>query len=250
MAVTLDGVKPEPGLMGVQWMRLLLVQEEAQEALAIESSLQPEWQVVVARGEKEAVRILKSTACGVVLLDADACASDCSPLRLCERVRAVSPTTGILVAGAPSAIDDAFDAGADDFVAKPLDPREVGARAKALLRRSSAPPAADGAGDRRYHGVVTLGAGASLDRAIGVVRGPRGTVQLRTAELRLFLHLFERDSRVTSSDSIAVDVFERSDDGAKNLVYRHISNLRAKLSEVGLGELIERRPLGYVLRRG
>lgn len=230
-------------------MRLLLVQGETQLALALESSLRPEWQVVVARGESEAVRILKSTACGVVLLDADAPAYERSAIRLYERVRAVSPTTGILVAGAPSAIDEAFDAGADDFVAKPLDPREVGARAKALLRRSSAPPAPERTGDVDRDGVIELGVGASLDRLTGVVRGPSGSEQLRTAEMRLFAHLLGRDSRVTSSRSIAIEVFERSDDGAKNLVHRHVSNLRAKLCKVGLGDLIERCALGYVLRR-
>lgn len=79
------------------------------------------------------------------LMILDVMMPDMSGLEVCQRLRA-RPTTArlpIIMLSARDQVEhkvDGFEAGADDYVAKPVDPPELLARAKALLQRMSRPP--------------------------------------------------------------------------------------------------------------
>ncbi|TAM87225.1 response regulator transcription factor [bacterium] len=115
-----------------------------------------------------------------------------------------------------------LEMGADDYVTKPFSPREVTARARAILRRSSRSPAIDGA-------VETLRVrGLAIDRIAHEVRINGRVVGVTPTEFRILTALAEHAGQVLTRmqllDHLQDDgsIFERTLD-------RHIGNLRRKI---------------------
>lgn len=125
-----------------------------------------------------------------------------------------------------------LELGADDYMAKPFNPRELLARIKAVLRRGGdavQPPS------RGEDGSLTVG-GVRLNR--GRQRLEYGTAreELSATEFRLLEVLLERPDRVLSRDQLMALVHERHYEVYDRSIDVHISKLRAKLKAVGAGE--------------
>ncbi|WP_174274632.1 response regulator [Sphingomonas bacterium] len=118
-----------------------------------------------------------------------------------------------------------LEVGADDYVAKPCNPRELLARVRAVLRRRAELPSTGPAGKIRRFGIWTLDiVQRTLERA-----GP-ASVQLTDGEFRILSAFLDRPQRVMSRDQLieharglGSDVFDRAIDVT-------ISRLRKKLS--------------------
>lgn len=130
--------------------------------------------------------------------------------------------------------------GADDYLPKPFNPRELLARIKAILRRSG--PAA-GRGSSVHIG------GIELDTGTRRVSAGSENLRLTGAEFELLRCLAESPSEVVSKDQLSQRAL-----GRKNLPYdrsidTHISNLRRKLSAAGVEnpQIVSRRGMGYYL---
>jgi DNA-binding response OmpR family regulator len=95
--------------------------------------------------ENGSVALSKSKQMDLDLIILDVMMPDMSGLEVCERLRAWPATARlpIIVLSAKGQLEDkvsGFEAGADDYVSKPVDPLELLARAKALLQRMGRKP--------------------------------------------------------------------------------------------------------------
>jgi DNA-binding response OmpR family regulator len=113
-----------------------------------------------------------------------------------------------------------FELGADDYVLKPFSPRELVARAHAILRRG-----------RRaaYQDVLRLGA-VELHRSERVALANEQEVKLTSKEFDLLTVLIENAGLVLSRDKLLDEVWGMTYPGDTRTVDVHIAQLRRKLS--------------------
>lgn len=132
-----------------------------------------------------------------------------------------------------------LEGGADDYLAKPFDPRELVLRAQALLRRAKS--AAAKPDTRLAAGSVVV----DLERHEVTAGGKR--VDLTATEFKLLRTLVERKGRVQTRDRLLEDVWNYAPDLETRTVDTHMRRLREKLGRAG--EVIETiRGVGYRAR--
>ncbi|NWG53423.1 MAG: response regulator transcription factor [Hydrogenophilaceae bacterium] len=135
-----------------------------------------------------------------------------------------------------------LEVGADDYMAKPCNPRELVARARAVLRRArEIDPVAARAETMRF-------AGFRLDLARRELTDPDGVlVSLSTGEFRLLRAFVERPQRVLTREQLLDLAFANDTDVFDRAVDVQVSRLRKKLERAGEGELIRTvRGEGYL----
>ena len=126
-----------------------------------------------------------------------------------------------------------FDAGADDYVAKPFHMEEVLARLRALLRR-----AAGHATNELVAGPVRLDARAGRVTVDGVV------VKLTSHEYRLLSYLMHHAGRIVSRTEIVEHLYDQDFDRDSNTIEVFVGRLRKKL---GVDVIQTLRGLGYLI---
>ncbi len=149
-----------------------------------------------------------------------------SGLELCRTIRRTSAVPIIMV----TARDDSHDvvagleAGADDYVTKPYNVKEVAARIRSLLRRTQGLLEE---GDERVWTVDDLE--IRLDE--GVVRRGGADVDLTRTEFRLLSELLEHERNVLSRDQLLERVWGYDYYGDARVVDAHVRRLRAKIED-------------------
>jgi two-component system phosphate regulon response regulator OmpR len=145
--------------------------------------------------------------------------------------------------GAPEDRIAGFEAGADDYLGKPFEPRELVLRIRALLRR--APPAVTEA----PAGPLRIG-GAEFDRARGELRDADGPIRLTGGEAALLAALARKPNEVLSREEIAEAL--GMDDSGERAIDVQVVRLRRKI-EADPREprfLHTVRGRGYILKPG
>jgi DNA-binding response OmpR family regulator len=136
-----------------------------------------------------------------------------------------------------------LELGADDYLSKPFNPRELVARIRAILRRASSRSPRGGVPDELNVGPITLNSGT---RQVHVAEKP---VALTGAEFRVLELLMRSAGQVISRDSMTEQALGRKLAAYDRSIDTHISNLRRKLElEAGKNPEIKNvRGSGYTL---
>ncbi|WP_026380641.1 response regulator transcription factor [Afifella pfennigii] len=223
-------------------MRLLVIEDTLDVADAIASSLSRQGMAVdQAASLAEAFALLEEVTYDVVVLDMNL--PDGSGSDILAWLRRQRRVTGVLVVTARFAVEErvkALDGGADDYLVKPFDLRELQARVRALARRPAVP-------ERR--GILEYGdlAFDPAERALTVAGAP---VALTPRELSLLEVLLLHRGRVVPKERIFSRMFAADDEEVGlNAVETYVARLRRKLagSSVAIKTL---RGLGYQLLAG
>jgi two-component system, OmpR family, alkaline phosphatase synthesis response regulator PhoP len=143
---------------------------------------------------------------------------------VCRKLRAGGDQTPIIMLTARDEDIDkilGLELGADDYLTKPFNPRELIARVKAILRRSDGKQQANGQPIRRGD--------LMIDPASREVRVASRTLELRTQEFDLLLTLAEQPGRVFSREQLLQLAWGFDYYGQTRTVDVHIAHLRKKL---------------------
>lgn len=216
---------------------ILLIEDDSLVRRSLELALSRHgWTVLPAGDGAEGLRIFEQRQPDLVVLDLMLPGID--GLEVCRRLRERSQIPIIMLTARGDDLDvvGGLEAGADDYVVKPVQPAVLDARIRAILRRAVGDP--DGI---RQHGGLRIDTDAlevSLD-------GKR--VDLTPTELRLLLTLTRSPGHVFSREQLLEHVWEQGYLGDSRLVDNAVMRLRAKLqTDAGRPEYIQTvRGFGY-----
>jgi two-component system response regulator CpxR len=162
-----------------------------------------------------------------------------------RRLRAESKVPVLMLTARGDDVDRivGLEIGADDYLPKPFNPRELVARIRAILRRSQT-------GDSRelnQAGALTAG-DVELDPATRVVRRGGQVIEVTAVEFDLLEKLLRAAGRIITREELSRQVLGRSTSPFDRSIDMHISNLRKKLGhQLGDVERIKTvRGVGYI----
>ena len=190
---------------------------------------------------EEALRAFQRQPADCVLLDLMT-VPDASGFDVCRSLRQRSTVPIIMVTARSDTFDvvAGLEAGADDYVTKPFQPKELAARIRALLRRARGMEAPSPA--------IRLGSGLLILPDEGVVRRGTGRNSISTrTEFRLLCEMAASPGRMFTREMLLERVWGYGYFGDGKIVDVHIYRLRAKLEEDAANprHLITVRGLGY-----
>jgi DNA-binding response OmpR family regulator len=228
--------------------KILVVEDDRPIAETLVDLLESEgYRVWHAANAAAAEGLIEETHPDLVLLDI--VLPDTDGLVLFSELRARWPAPVVLLSGTSRRSDPIIGLrlGADDFIAKPFEPRELLARIEAVLRRSagSRPRAA---GEPEVHRIGSL----TIDIGRRSVTYNERPLRLTPTEFRLLSALASEPDQVFSREELASRVWGYESIGESRVVDVHIRRLRQKLdeAEVTAPGIVTLRGFGYKLSRG
>jgi two-component system response regulator CpxR len=148
-----------------------------------------------------------------------------------RRLRAVSPINVLLLTARGEDVDRivGLEIGADDYLSKPFNPRELLARVRAILRRSATPGA-------KLEQTILRAEGIELNRAARTVLQNGKKVELTDVEFALLEALMRSPGKVVAREDISENVLGRKFHPFDRSLDMHVSRLRRKLTDNGAPE--------------
>ena len=207
--------------------KILIVEDERNIASFVSMYLKnARYQVEIARDGGEALMKAENTKPDLVVLDL--MLPDIDGLEVCRQIRSTSDVPILMLTARDDDIDKivGLEVGADDYLTKPFNPRELVARIKSILRRatqtqkSGRPPEAV-----MEHGAIKIDAG----RREVTVSGDQ--VQLAPKEFDLLWELLDHRGLVLTRDQLLERVWGYTFAGDTRTVDVHVRELRRKLGD-------------------
>src|SRR6476620_828636 len=226
--------------------RILIVDDDFELCSLVSEYLAPEGFRVesVHDGETGLQRALTGNYLMVVL---DVMLPSMSGFDVLRRVRATSRVPVLLLTARGEDVDRivGLEIGADDYLPKPFNPRELVARIRAVLRRTHG----EGSGSPSAPDVVTVG-DVELDPATRTVRLEGKAVDLTSVEFNLLEVLLREAGRVVPRERLVNAVLSRKFSPFDRSIDMHVSKVRKNLGDTENDEHIKTvRGVGYIFAR-
>lgn len=223
-------------------LNILIVEDEVKIADSLKQGLSENgFEVTVAYDGQVGLRLFRQGKFNLVILDINL--PGMNGYELCKAIRIADPSVPVMMLTAMYTVDDkieGFDAGADDYIIKPFDFRELLVRIRALLKR--------------IHTHVATGMQLRADDLVmnldtkEVIRGGR-SIQLTAKEFQLLEYLLRNKNRVLSRADIALNVWDIDFDSGTNVIDVYVNYLRKKIDRGFDSALIHTQVgMGYVLK--
>jgi two-component system OmpR family response regulator len=208
--------------------RILIVDDDADIRSLLADYLGGQgWHIRTAQDGAAMQQVLDSTTIDLIVLDLTLPGSD--GLTLCRDLRAHSSIPVIMLTARSAPLDRilGLEMGADDYLCKPFEPRELLVRIRNVLRRSHAAVNEVSRASSKWHF-----ADWTLDDSTRQLQNSAGlVVMLSGGEYRLLKALLERPNRALSRDQLLTLTQGRETDPLDRSIDLHISRLRQKLGD-------------------
>lgn len=221
---------------------ILIVEDEKRVADLLKIGLEENgYQTMVAYDGAMGLRLFQSNSFQLVI--SDIILPKLDGFELCKEIRKVNERIPILMLTALGSADDkleGFDAGADDYMVKPFDFRELNARVKVLLKRNAETVV-------RPPEQITY-ADLSVNLNLCEVRRNNIAIKLSPKEYNLLLYMLENAEKVITRVEIAEKVWNTHFDTGTNFIDVYINYLRKKIDKDFGKKLIHTKPgVGFIL---
>ena len=226
----------------MQDINILIVEDEKKIADALKQGLiENSFEAEVAYDGNIGLKMFKAQPWQLVILDINL--PGINGYELCKTIRQVNESVPVIMLTAMNAVEDkieGFDAGADDYIIKPFDFRELLVRIRALLKRLHSNVAVG----------TTLQAGdlvMNLDSK--EVKRNDQLISLTAKEFQLLEYFLRNKNRVVSRADIALNVWDIDFDPRSNVIDVYVNYLRKKIDKGFDEPLIHTQVgMGYVLK--
>lgn len=165
-------------------------------------------------------------------------------LDLCKEIRQTKPDLPIIMLTALGTTNDkveGFDAGADDYLVKPFEMRELLVRIRSLLKRKNA--------NANISGFILKMADLEMNLNTKIVKRNNLEINLTPKEFKLLEYMMQNRNRVLSRIEIAENVWETHFDTGTNFIDVYMNYLRKKIDKGFLKKLIHTKSgMGFIFK--
>lgn len=223
---------------------ILLVEDEKKIADTLQIGLnENDYNVSIAYNGMDGKKLFLSNAFDLVILDINI--PFINGYELCKIIRKENQQIPIIMLTAMNFTDskvEGFELGADDYIVKPFEFRELLARIRALLRRSDIKP---DFGDEKILKIADL----EMNLDSKEVKRSGQKIGLTAKEFQLLEYLLKNREKVVSRSDIAKDVWDIDFDTQTNVIDVYVNFLRKKLDKDFTPKLIHTQVgMGYILK--
>lgn len=222
-------------------MHILIIEDEPKVATFIKNCLdEHQFTSEIAYDGLLAERMMMQFDYDLIILDV--IIPHINGIELCKRIKSTKPNLPVLMLTALGTTEDkiiGFDAGADDYLVKPFEFRELLARIRAISKRSGGGKVQTG------NKIVVSDLELDLDKKVAIRNNQ--TINLTAKEFLLLEYLMRNEGRVVSRTDIAEKVWEITFDTGTNVVDVYVNILRKKIDRNFPNKLIHTRiGMGYI----
>ncbi len=203
-------------------VKLLLVDDDPDLLYTLEKYLQQSgYSTVIANNGKSAISVFETEKPEAALIDV--MMPELDGFEVVKKIRSISTIPIILLTARSDETDKivGLELGADDYVTKPFSPREVVARLKAIMRRSTQ-------NQQESTSKITIGE-ITVDKNTRSVIRDNTSIQLTKTEFDILVTLMESPEQVFTRDQIIDRVLGYTYEGFERTIDAHVRNLRKKI---------------------
>ncbi|OXA89980.1 DNA-binding response regulator [Flavobacterium hercynium] len=225
-------------------MKILIVEDNNRVSALLKRGLESQgYQVYIVEEAEEGLILVEKVNFDLIITDIMLVGMD--GITFCKRIRHSGKKIPIIMLTALGTIDEkieGFDAGADDYLVKPFEIRELYARVKALLhRKSDAVQSQEESAQIIYNDLV-------LDKRTKVIFRDGLTINLTPKEFNLLHFMMQNPERLLTRDEIADNVWGNNFDTGTNYIDVYIAYLRKKIDKGFEQKLIHTKVgMGFIL---